>query len=68
MRKLNIKTKRNIILTTLAIVFYNISSAGYQTMLDPNEAGFGIPMLVFAGIAFLASTTALVIRLWNDAE
>jgi F0F1-type ATP synthase membrane subunit a len=67
MRKLNIKTRRNIILTILAITLYNVAAHGFNETAKDVQ-GFGIPVFVFAGIGFLATLTALTIRLWNDAE
>ena len=64
---MKITIKRNIILATLATVFFLVAQNGYTNIT--NEEAFFAPFLaVFGSIAFAITTAILLMRLWGSEK
>jgi hypothetical protein len=64
---MKITLKRNIILATLATIFFFVAQNGYTNIMSEKE--FLAPFLaIFGSIAFTITTAALLVRLWGNEK
>lgn len=65
---MSVTIKRNLILATLALVFFFIAKSGWDEMAKTGLDGLGMFGLMIGGIPFIGFCIGLVIRLWGDEK
>ena len=62
---MSVTIKRNLILLALAIIFFLVAKSGFDELAKTGIDGLGMFPLVIGGLAFLATSVGLVVRLWG---
>ena len=66
--KLSVTIKRNLILVTLASIFFLIAKSGMDELGKSGLDGLGVFPMLIGGFGFIGFSTALVIRLWGNEK
>jgi hypothetical protein len=66
--KMSVTIKRNLILATLALIFFFVAKAGWDEMAKTGLDGIGMFGLMIGGIPFIGFSIGLIVRLWGNEQ
>jgi hypothetical protein len=65
---MSVTIKRNLILATLATIFFLVAKSGLDEMAKTGLDGLGMFPFVIGGFGFLGFSIGLIIRLWGNEK
>ena len=65
---MSVTIKRNIIITTLATIFFFIAKSGLDEIGKTGLEGLGMFPFLIGGFGFIIFSVVLIVRLWGNEQ